>query len=208
MNFETLFSEQKWNILEALSKGKYSPLQLAEKSKTTMANISQQLRLLEFSNLVKKEKIPNRDKGKPRSLFSLSEDHAYVISAMRGYADKKLLKLDKMHKILFRTLFLEDETRYFTERFFWEIEDIVKDIEAVAIKAGDKEINVVIVAKDSKSVEKKTKDVFIKKDGKTKTFKINVYSVEEANSKKIFSVDMELIYDPKWILCKSRGGDA
>ena len=52
-----MFTEQKWNILQCLSKDKFSPIQLAEKLNTTMANISQQLRLLEAANLVKKEKI-------------------------------------------------------------------------------------------------------------------------------------------------------
>ena len=100
MEIETLFTEQRWNILNELSHAKYSPLQLAEKSKTTMANISQQLRLLEASELVVKEKIPNRDKGKPRALFSLADEFAYLISVTRGFAHKKLLRLDAFEKIL------------------------------------------------------------------------------------------------------------
>ena len=59
MELETLFTEQKWNILKSLSEGKFSPLQLANRSNTTIANISQQLRLLEAAELVKKEKIKN-----------------------------------------------------------------------------------------------------------------------------------------------------
>ena len=58
MELASMFTEQKWNIIKALSENKYSPLQLAEKLDTTMANISQQLRLLEASNIVKKEKKP------------------------------------------------------------------------------------------------------------------------------------------------------
>jgi hypothetical protein len=41
MELELMFSEQKWNILKCLADGKASPLQLAEKLNTTMANISQ-----------------------------------------------------------------------------------------------------------------------------------------------------------------------
>ena len=55
MELATLFTEQKWNIIKSLSLGKFSPLQLAQRSDTTMANISQQLRLLEAASLVKKE---------------------------------------------------------------------------------------------------------------------------------------------------------
>ena len=93
MELEPMFTQQKWNILKCLSEEKLSPLQLAEKLDTTMANISQQLRLLEAANLVKKEKIRNRDNGKPRSLFSLREDCAYLIPTMQKFANKKLLKV-------------------------------------------------------------------------------------------------------------------
>ena len=34
MELETMFTEQKWNILKCLSEEKYSPLQLAEKLDT------------------------------------------------------------------------------------------------------------------------------------------------------------------------------
>ena len=108
MELETMFTEQKWNIIKCLSEEKFSPLQLAEKLDTTMANISQQLRLLEASNLVKKEKIKNRDKGKPRTLFSLTDDHAYLISAMQSFADKRLLKITPHHKTILRIWFLEN----------------------------------------------------------------------------------------------------
>ena len=47
----------------------------------------------------KKEKIKNRDKGKPRTLFSLTGDYAYLISAMDNFADKKLLETTPGQKI-------------------------------------------------------------------------------------------------------------
>ena len=56
MEVETLLTGTKWQIIEQLAKKKQSPLELAEKLNTTIANISQQLRLLELSNLVKKKK--------------------------------------------------------------------------------------------------------------------------------------------------------
>src|SRR3989338_2788847 len=108
MELETMFTEQKWNILKCLSEDKFSPLQLAEKLNTTMANISQQMRLLEAANLVKKEKIRNRDKGKPRTLFSLTDECAYIIPTMNHFAGKKLIKVNDYQKMLLRTWFLED----------------------------------------------------------------------------------------------------
>src|SRR3989344_7343405 len=123
MEMESMFTEQKWNILRELSSEKASPLQLAEKLNTTMANISQQLRLLEASNLVKKEKIKNRDKGKPRTLFSLTHDHAYIIPTMSNFAEKKLLKVEDHHRIILKIWFLVNPDLHSPlEKIYWKIE--------------------------------------------------------------------------------------
>jgi DNA-binding HxlR family transcriptional regulator len=215
MNIETLFTEQRWNILSVLSKGDFSPLQLAEKSNTTMANISQQLRLLEVSNLVTKQKIPNRDKGKPRSLFSLSDDYTYLVSAMKGFAEKKLVKLDKFHKILFRVFYLENiESQYYIEKFLWNIEEYIKEIDVIALKIEDDTIKVVIGSKNHKKIEK-IKDTIIKKrNGSTKIFKIETYSIENiekyTKQKKGFFSDIKninFLYDHLMIFAKLKNTD-
>src|SRR3989338_5935801 len=102
MEMETLFTEQKWKILYHLSNEEYSPLQLAELSGTTISNISQQLRLLEAAKLVEKKKISNRDKGKPRTLFTLSDDYAYLISVTKNFTSKKLLNLTEYNKTILK----------------------------------------------------------------------------------------------------------
>ena len=213
MDIVTLFTEQRWNILKFLSEKKYSPLQLAEKSNTTMANISQQLRLLEASNLVKKEKISNRDKGKPRTLFSLSEDYAYLISAMNGFAGKKLKKLDNFHKILFRTWFLEDPNlEYYAEKFLWSIESCIKNIDLIIMKNEGNCVKVIIASKNPKSIEKKIRDTTIKNtDDKSKDFNIEIMTFEQAEKLAkqgggLFSSlsGLNIIYDPFIITSKLR----
>jgi predicted transcriptional regulator len=108
MDMESMFTDQKWNILHYLSKGEYSPLQLAEKVDTTISNVSQQLKLLEAANLVKKKKVGNRDRGKPRSLFSLSNDYAYLISVAKDFTRKRLLLLTDYHKAILKIWCLND----------------------------------------------------------------------------------------------------
>ena len=104
MDIETLFTSTKWEIIEALSVKSHSPLELSKKLNTTMANISQQLRLLEALDLVKKKKVSNRDKGKPRTLYSLSADYAYIILFAQGVAQKKLIQLAPSTKTIVRGL--------------------------------------------------------------------------------------------------------
>jgi DNA-binding HxlR family transcriptional regulator len=217
MDIGTLFTEQRWNILRNLSIEKSCPLDLSKKTNTTMANISQQLRLLEASNLVKKEKISNRDKGKPRTLFSLSDDYAYIISTMKGFADKKLKKLDKFHQILFRTWFIDSpELEYLSKKFAWSIENAVEDIDFIALRDFGYNVRVLIASKNISSVEKKLKgSVLLKHNNVSKEFKVDFASFDSLEKlakqgKGIFSSLKEIhaLYDPSMLTIKfqEKGG--
>ena len=181
MELGTLFTEQKWNILKSLSEGKFSPLQLARRSNTTIANISQQLRLLEAAELVKKEKIQNREKGKPRTLFSLSHDYAYLVSTMKDFAKKRLLELSDYHKIILRILFLENsELHYYLIKFYWEIEDYLDQVQMIIVVPNTEEIKVVMVSDKAKEIEKKIGTITIKRpDNKQKFIKIQGIAKDE-----------------------------
>ena len=98
MELEGLFREQKWNILRFLSEGSYSPLQLAVKANTTIANISQQLRLLEAAGLVRKEKVSNRERGKPRTRYFISRDILYVVVLSRALQEKGMVELGESQR--------------------------------------------------------------------------------------------------------------
>jgi DNA-binding HxlR family transcriptional regulator len=152
MELESMFSEQKWNILRSLSIEKLSPMQLAQRLNTTTANISQQLRLLEAANLVKKEKIKNRDKGKPRTLFSLAEDYAYLIPAMDNFADKKLIKVTQHHRIILKIWFLErHDVQFLIEKIYWKIESLLDEVSLIA---WDEFADQVIIVTNSEKIEK------------------------------------------------------
>ena len=98
MELETLLTGSKWEILELLAKEKLSPIELAKKLNTTVANISGQLRLLQTAGLVKREKTGSAGAGKPRTLFSLADDYGFIIVFSKDFAKKKLLKLTKEQK--------------------------------------------------------------------------------------------------------------
>lgn len=206
MEIATLFTEQKWNIFKLLSQDKLSPLQLAQKSNTTIANISQQLKLLEAVDLVKKEKIKNREKGKPRTLFSLSNDYAYLVFAMNDFAEKRLLVLTDYHRFLLRILFLENtELHYYITKFYWKIEDYLNLIDTIIVINEADGMQIVIVADKAKEIEKKISITHIKKpNGETKSIKILAITKEELiklvkQRKAPFSSveDLQVIYDPQ-----------
>ena len=198
MELEPMFTEQKWNILKCLSNEKLSPLQLAANLNTTMANISQQLRLLEAADLVKKEKIKNRDKGKPRALFSLTNDYAYLVSTMKRFADKRLLKVTDHHKTILRIWFLKDpELHYELERIYWKIEPHIRHIDLIAVDESNGEI---IIVSDRKDIEKTAKSG------------LRVFPRDEAarmikRNKSPFSDELTIIHDPNRMLMRKNGGE-
>lgn len=211
MELEGMFSEQKWNILKSLSEERYSPLQLAQKLNTTIANISQQLRLLEAANLVKTEKIPSRDKGKPRKLFSLRHDYAYLIPAMKDFANKRLLELNDHHKAVLRIWFLENsELHYPIEKFYWQIEPYLEQIKAIAV--SEKEgAEVILVVTKIKDIEKKVSS--LAKELKSKKINVKLFSEQDAkrlisNRKAPFASINELVvvYDAGRIFKNKSGG--
>lgn len=98
MDIETLLTGTKWDVIELLSKKAMSPSEIALKLNTSIANISQQLRLLETAGLIMRKRTGGGKPGKPRVLFSLSEDYAMIMLFTKGFARKKLVRISKEQK--------------------------------------------------------------------------------------------------------------
>ncbi len=123
MDHETLFTASKWAILKRLERGPASPLELSKVCGTSIANISQQLRLLEMAGLVTSERVSNRDKGKPRVLYQLAGNLSYLIATADNFVEKKIVPLTDRNKVVMRIWFFDDANlRYTIEKAFWKIE--------------------------------------------------------------------------------------
>lgn len=132
---ETLFTSSKWDILQHLGNEPLSPLQIAQKSNTSLANISQQLRLLEMAGLVKSQRIPNRDKGQPRLMYSLASDQSYLITAANDFVEKRMLQLSALNKVTLRIWFYEDpNVRYVLEKSFWQVEHLLPKMKRLGVQ--------------------------------------------------------------------------
>jgi len=133
MEHETLFTATKWDILKQLEHGPQSPLELTKKLQSSLANVSQQLRLLEMAGLVTSKRISNRDKDKPRILYTLTGNLSYLIATTNNFVDKKILSLSDRNKVILKIWFLEDPAvRYALEKTFWTIEQHLEKIEKIA----------------------------------------------------------------------------
>lgn len=83
MIFEDL-TNTKWNILKQVSKKPMSPKEIAQKTGSTISNISQQLKLLEAQGYLTKKRIDlgvgSRKKITGRIMYELKQEKAYIIS--------------------------------------------------------------------------------------------------------------------------------
>ncbi len=155
MEQETLFTSAKWNILKALALEKKSPLELAKIANTSMSNISQSLRFLELANIVKSERVSNRDKGQPRVVYSLAKDNAYLIITAEGFVDKKMISINEHKKSLIRIWLHPDENKHEElEKAYMELRKDLSNIKAVFVEQGsEKTLSVVYEENTSQKSE-------------------------------------------------------
>lgn len=179
MEIESLFSSTRWEILRALSKVSLSPMELASVLNTTSANISQQLRLLELAGLVKSEKTSNVNKGKPRVIYSIFENNAYLILAAKNFAQKKLLKINNYHNFILKSWFLDNQDHHkLVSELYTQMEPSLKTTEVVAVKNSGGDLKVYVVGAKFKCNLPKVRIEFV--------------TTSELSKKS----DMVILYDP------------
>ena len=209
MEQETLFTASKWDILKILSSGSKSPLELAKLSNTSVANISQQLRLLEMAGLVHSRRISNRDKGQPRLLYSLAGNHSFLIASATDFVDKKFLRLSEYNKIILKIWFLSNpELHYYLEKAFWQVEQYINSIDAIFLNLASKEEIELMIISESPNLKKELKTSVIKNpEGAQKTILFNCQSPNEL--KKLASSELSALYslyDPSSLLISKKDG--
>jgi len=198
MELGSLFTDVKWKILKLLSEKEMSPLEIAEQTGTTISNVSQQMKLLEAAGILQKRKIPNRDKGKPRTIFSIAKDCSYMVLVMDTLSEKKLLTLQEYHKVILRIWMIEDPSiHYYLEKFYWQIEDKIEYISAILAN-----FNQVIIITDNPG-KIKTGEVKIKQvGGETRMLNCKTYTEKQLQKKPSLVEGYHVIYDPEKIISR------
>ncbi len=181
MEQETLYTAAKWDILKSLAKSKKAPIELAEEANTSVSNISQSLRFLELAGLIKSERLSNRDKGKPRVMYSLAKDIAYIIVTSQGFVQKKQLDLDIRKKIYLKIwLFENKNTHRFLEKAIEGIEKDLSNYEGIFLDLTNLvDVRLKLVLKPAQKSDHK--DFSFTHNGVSKKIKYQVSSWDDIN---------------------------
>lgn len=132
MNIETIFSDSKWKILSELSQSPLSPTELANRTGTSISNISTQIRLLEALEFVQKEKVTNIERGEPRKLYSLKKEFGYLVLGTKSVIGKKMFKLDDDSLFFFKVWMINDKgAPQALIKFYTEYEEILRTVESI-----------------------------------------------------------------------------
>jgi predicted transcriptional regulator len=196
MDQETLFTGSKWDILKILAHTPKSPLELAKTAKTSIANVSQQLRLLEMAGIVKSIRVPNRDKGQPRIVYSLVKDTALFIATGNKFAEKKMVDLDSYKAVILRIWSLpETHLHYYLEKAFWMLEP---DLEKISAIMFDAEKTTLYICTSDANLKKKYTSITLKKKGEGE-MNIKCSFVTKDDMHGLGHKQVHVLYDPEFL---------
>jgi predicted transcriptional regulator len=148
---DALLTASKWEILSILSVNPSAPLEIAKTLQTSIANVSQQLRLLEAAGLIVRKKIPNSQAGKPRALYSITEEFCLISVVTQGFAQRSHITLSANQAFVSRS-FLYDEAGLALIKWFFSLETIPKRIHLKRIDEKNVHLEVQLGPKASQRV--------------------------------------------------------
>ncbi|MDA3836429.1 MAG: winged helix-turn-helix domain-containing protein [Nanoarchaeota archaeon] len=194
MNIDLFLGEKRWEILTILAKKPSSPIELSEQLSTTVSYVSQQLKLLEVSGIIYKTRTGAAEKGKPRNVYSLTQEMAQLSILTKDVAEKKLLYLTAHHKAILNIWMVADSTLHYPiEKLFWKLDEYLGKIEGVYLEENS--LTRVLVLSGSKEVKQKVNS-FIK----TLDKQIDCSFITKGNLSTLSLDSILPLYDPENIL--------
>jgi len=150
MELDSFLASPRWDILKIVINKPSSPMEIAQQLGITTSFASQQLKLLEAKDIVKKEKTGAFEKGKPRSLFSISKESLYIVPLAKNAPEKSLVPLSKKNKAILNIWALKDKRLHTPlQKFFWQIEPHLPLIKKIFVYTKSLVPKIYIVSKDN-----------------------------------------------------------
>lgn len=196
MTDEFELTETKWSLIQQLESEPLSPKELAELTNTSIANTSQQLRLLEaqgFLKKIKKKGNNTRQERDARILYSIAKPKIWITKISKEHVVKKELK---NHDDFLLNLSLCDlkETRHIV-KFFLENEALLKKIKCMYyLQTINQETHFLIITDELDFFRKDNHFFEVTYDNKKITIKFWSHSLNEIkkglNNNEQYFVDL------------------
>lgn len=155
MEIDTFLGSPRWNILEIIAREPASPMEISQKINTSVAYVSQQLKLLEAAGLIKKERTGSIEKGAPRTLFSITNEILHLTALVNKIPAKRLIGLTDYHNIILKIWLIENQKlHYLIEKLYWRIENDFDNIQGIFFDSSSKKPKIIVVS-DSKKIKTK-----------------------------------------------------
>jgi len=208
-----IFSSNKWEILKEIAVSPQSPSDLALKSNTSLSNITQQLKLLEAYQIVRRDKSEEKNTGKPRTIYSLNIELVYALILKNGMAERKVFHIDHNNEMFFNILFsMNPEDLMFILKFSFKYEDILKKCKSVGfLKSTKDSIELFLITDNLDEIRSKFSNIFVDDfHGRAKkivNWSHNEFEINDGlNRKDKYFMDMiknvQIIHDPNGILAR------
>ncbi|MCC7574679.1 ArsR family transcriptional regulator [Candidatus Woesearchaeota archaeon] len=180
-DFDFDFSGTKWVLLKQLEKEPLSPKELASLTSTSVANASQQLKLLEAQGYLKKIKIKGdytRKDRDARILYSISKPMVWISKIGKDYVNRKEIK--NPDNFLFNLLLCDLKDAMPVLKFFLNKEELFKRINCLFyLQTINNEIHFLIVTDDLDFFRKEHHSSEVLFDNKKHVVKFWSHSVDE-----------------------------
>ena len=182
------FTGTKWEIFKQISKGYKTPKEIAQKINSTLANVSQQLKLLEAYGYLKKERVDKgpggRKKQDKRIAYSISKEQNLLVSLSENVTGIKQIK-DAPVNHIFLNCVQNDIQEYMPYLMKLYCESDFSDVHSLFyIEESGEEIHLLVITDQIKKYRENSKIVV---DVQNKKKKVSFWS----HTPKEFSEGLE-----------------
>ncbi|MFH1399952.1 MAG: hypothetical protein ABIH41_00385 [Nanoarchaeota archaeon] len=179
-----IMTQKKWDLIGMIAQGPKTPAELAEMHGSTMTNVLQQLKIPEALGYIKKERIVEKRRGKPRYRFALAS-HALLVSSLHsdGLSTHTVLG-SELRQMIIRIMLLGDsEEAFILAKFFLDNPEFIENVDGIAlVKAASSDIELFVLTEHLELVRQRYSTVFVSRGLQTR--KVICWSHNEYETSK------------------------
>lgn len=156
MEIEQFITQTKWSILCALAESEKSSSEIATETGSSLANISQQAKLLEaYGMITPVKKLSKGRTGKPKRTYKLNHNFTFLANVEKGFSGKTTLQLDKHERAFINIWFYEQKQAWSYLRAYLVLnEELFTLCSTIAVVSSDKQEIHLILITEKQNLEK------------------------------------------------------